>query len=512
MRRSIRTVWHLFGIAAALLLAAAVTSPAFADKADNSVRFAFEQTPDSIDPYFSVVGVSAIIADSVWDTLIFRDPRTGEYKPSLATAWRWVDDTTLDLDLRQGVRFHNGEEFDAGDVVYTLNFVSRPENRAANQSLARWIDHAETLDKYKVRIVTKRPFPAAIAFLASPYHVIHPHEYYAKVGPKGMNERPVGSGPFRVVEYDRGKVLRLERNPGYFRDSPKDQPKLDKVEIRFIPDAQTRIAEMVAGGLDLIMYVARDQADQMRGVPSLQIVSGETMRISFLHMNTMPGTPAPQLRDVRVRQAIMHAIDRETMVKFLVGNGSRVLHSECYPSQFGCTDDIARYEYDPRRARQLLADAGYPNGFDINFHAYRDRNQIEAIIGYLGAVGIRARLRFMQASALVSLRRSGRVGVVSQTFDSLGIMDVANSVSFRHTFSSDDLNRDSEVRDLLERGDYSMDSNVRKDAYTKAFALIAERAYVLPLYTLPNYYLAAKDLVFNAYEDEKPRFWEIYYK
>jgi peptide/nickel transport system substrate-binding protein len=83
---------------------------AFADKADNSVRFAFEQTPDSIDPYFSVVGVSAIIADSVWDTLIFRDPRTGEYKASLATAWRWVDDATLDLDLRQGVRFHNGAD------------------------------------------------------------------------------------------------------------------------------------------------------------------------------------------------------------------------------------------------------------------------------------------------------------------------------------------------------------------------------------------------------------------
>jgi peptide/nickel transport system substrate-binding protein len=270
---------------------------------------------------------------------------------------------------------------------------------------------------------------------------------------------------------------------------------------------------MVAGGLDLIMYVARDQADQMRAVPSLQVVSGETMRYSFLLMNTLPTTPAPQLHDVRVRQAIMHAIDRETLVRFLVGGGSRVLHSECHPSQFGCTDEgIARYEYDPPKARQLLADAGYPNGFDIELYAFRDRNSVEAIQGYLGAVGIRARPRFLQAAAFVALRRNGKAPLAMGNWDSAGIMDVANSVGRFHEFSSDDVNRDAELRDLLLRGDSSMDSNARKDAYTKALALIAERAYVLPLYSLPNYYLAAKDLVFNAYEDEKPRFCEMYYK
>src|SRR4030095_10433895 len=111
---------------------------------------------------------------------------------------------------------------------------------------------------------------------------IHPHEYYAKVGPKGMNEKPIGSGPYRVVEHALGKFIRLERNPDYFKDSPKAQPKIERVEIRFIPDKQTQVAEMLAGGLDLIMGVSPDQAQPMRGVPALQVVSGETMRMAFL--------------------------------------------------------------------------------------------------------------------------------------------------------------------------------------------------------------------------------------
>jgi len=402
---------HILRFAAALLAGIALVSPAVAGKADNSVRFASDQTLDNADPYFNSLSIGSVVSSQVWDTLIYRDPDTGAYKGQLAAAWRWHDDKTLELDLRQGVKFHNGAEFDADDVIYTLNFVAKPENKA-RQDLVRWIDRVEKLGKSKVRIFAKQPFPAAIAYLAHPKFVIHPHEYYAKVGPKGMNEKPVGTGPYRVAEYIPGKHIRLERNRDYFGDSPKSQPKIDKVEIRFIPDAQTRVAEMVSGGLDLITNVSRDQAEQLRDVPRLQIVSGETVGYSFLRMNTLSGTPAPQLRDIRVRQAIMHAIDRETMVKFLVGERSRVLHAECHPDQFGCVDaGIPRYAYDPSRSRQLLAEAGFAKGFDIDLYAHRDRNQTEAIIGYLGAVGIRAHMRFMQSAAMFTAIRAGNVAL-----------------------------------------------------------------------------------------------------
>jgi peptide/nickel transport system substrate-binding protein len=505
---------RILGLTAALLAATALATPAVAGKADNSVRFAFTGGAiPNLDPYFNTLLMGTVLADQVWDTLVYRDPETGEYKGALATAWHQVDNRTLEFELRRGVKFHNGAEFGADDVVYTLNFVSNPDNKAVQLSLVRWIDHVEKLDNYRVRIVTRQPFPAAIATLASPKVAIFPHSYYAKVGPAGMNQKPVGTGPYRVVEHAIGKHVLLERNPDYFRDSPKAQPRIATVEMRFIPDPQTRVAEMVSGGLDLIMYVARDQAEQLRPLPQLQIVSGETSGYTFLHLNTMERTPAPPLRDVRVRQAIMHAIDRETIVKHLVGETARVLHTECFPGQFGCTDEgVVRYAYDPAQAKRLLAEAGYANGFEFDFYAFTDRNIVEAIIGYLRAVGIRARLRYLSLTAVVSAQQAGRVAL-AQAGWSNPIADVSNAVSRFHQFSPGaDLSRDAEVRDLLQRADSAMDPGARKEAYAAAFKLIADRAYTLPLYSIPNYYVAAKDLVLRSYTDTVPRFYEMSWK
>src|SRR3712207_8765233 len=117
----------LFAGAALMGLVFAV-APALAAKQDNTIRFAYDQAPENVDPFFNNVRIGVIIGQHVWDTLIYRDPNSGEYKGQLATAWRQVDDKTIEFDLRQGIKFHNGEEFEADDVVYTLNFVAKPEN------------------------------------------------------------------------------------------------------------------------------------------------------------------------------------------------------------------------------------------------------------------------------------------------------------------------------------------------------------------------------------------------
>src|ERR1700694_72385 len=145
------------GLAAAMLACAACATPASAGKKDHSIRFGYEQVLNSLDSYFNSDRGGVIIADQVWDGLIYRDPKTNEYRGDLATAWKWIDDRTLELDLRQGVKFHNGAEFDADDVVYTLNFVANPENKALNSAAVRWIARTEKLGKYKVRIVAKQP-------------------------------------------------------------------------------------------------------------------------------------------------------------------------------------------------------------------------------------------------------------------------------------------------------------------------------------------------------------------
>jgi len=499
-------------LAAVVLIGVCFAAPAFAAKKDNSLRVADEQVLDNVDPYFNSVRIGVIVSHQVWDTLIYRDPNTNEYKGQLATSWKWIDQKTLELELRKGVKFHNGAEFDADDVVYTLNFVSKPENKATTQSNVDWIDHVEKLAPYRVRIVTRRPFPAAIEYLAGPI-VIHPHEYYAQVGPQGMNQKPIGSGPYRIVEHAMGKYLRLARNPDYFKDSPKPPAQIENVELRFIPDTQTQVAEMLAGGLDLIKNVRPDQAQPLRGVPNLQVVSAEIMRYAFLQMDSTERTLAPQLRDLRVRKAIMHAIDRQSMVRSIVGEGSRVLNVPCFPSQFGCSDEAApRYAYDPAKSKQLLAEAGYPNGFDVDLNGYRERDQVEAIIGYLRAVGIRANLHYLQYAAHRDAVRAGKAPLAIWTWGSFSINDISAGVSVFHKFQADDTGRDPEVRDLMEHGDSVVDPQERKAAYTKALGLIAECAYVVPLYTIPTYYVAAKDLIFTAYPDEVPRFWEMRWK
>jgi peptide/nickel transport system substrate-binding protein len=496
---------------AATLVLGGITS-AEAGKSDNSIRFAIDQAPENIDPFFNNVRIGVIIGQHVWDTLIYRDPKTGEYKGQLATSWKWVDDKTIELDLRKGVKFHNGEDFDADDVVYTLNYVSKVENKVITQNNVDWIESAEKVDQFKVRIKLKRTFPAAIEYLAGPV-VIHPNEYYAKVGPAGMNAAAIGSGPYKVVEHSIGKYLRLERNKDYFKDSPKPQPKVEKIEIRFIPDRQTQMAEVLAGGVDLIMNVPPDQATQLKSVPHIEVKSGETMRIVFLNLNTLDGGPAPQLKDIRVRKAIQHSIDRESMVKQLVGEGGRVINAICFPGQFGCIDsDTSKFKYDVAEAKRLMAEAGFANGFELDLYAYRERPQSEAMINYLRAIGIKANLRFLQYAAMREQIRGNKAAIAHQTWGSFSVNDVSASTPVYFKFLADDINRDPEVRDLLERGDTSVDPEVRKQSYTKAHALISQRALSVPLYSLVTFYAMGKGLDLATYPDEIPRLWEASWK
>ncbi len=494
------------------LAAGPLAGTALADKASNTIRFAYDQAPEHADPYFNNVRIGTILGQHVWDTLIYRDPSTGAYKGQLATAWRQVDDRTIEFDLRHGVKFHNGDELTADDVVFTLDYVSKPENKVTTQANVSWIDHAEKIDPYKVRLVTKQPFPAALEYLAGPI-VIEPRRYFETAGTKGQNEKPVGSGPYRVTSHVIGKSITLERNPDYFADGPKPRPTIARIEIRFIPDAQTRQAEVMSNGLDFIMSVAKDQADQMGAVPFLKVVSGETLRIAFMQMNTLPETPTKPLLDLRVRRAINHAIDRDTMVKQLVGEGARVIDTICHPAQVGCTAEGAtRYPYDPAKAKALLAEAGFPNGFEVDIAAYRERQQTEAIISYLRAVGIRANLRFLQYAAMRDLVRGNRAGLTHQTWGSFSVGDVSAGTPVWYGFVGDDINHDPEVRDLLKQGDTTMQPEARKTTYAKALGLIAERALAVPLYSLPTYYVANADLQFKAYPDETPRFWEMSWK
>lgn len=497
------------GGAAALVLA---TLPAEAGKSDDTLNIALNKAIENYDQYFNTAREGIVFARQVWDNLLDRDPGTGEYKPLLAKSYRWVDPLTLDFELREGIVFHNGAKFDADDVVFTLNWVSDPANKVLTQENVSWIKSVEKTGPYAVRIHLKAPFPAALEYLAGPL-TIYPHEYYAKVGPQGMNRQPIGTGPYKVIAAEPGKSFTLVKNTAYFKDSPKGQPQIGKIVERTIPEVPTQVAELLTGQMDWLWQVPADQAEKLRQMPNLTLKSAETMRIGYIGFDAAGRAGDTPMKNRKVREAIAHAVDRAAMVKNLVRGDSHVVNAACFRTQFGCTEDgVRHYDYDPALAKKLLAEAGYPDGFDIDIYAYRERPWVEAIIGYLRAVGIRAKLNFLEYAALRDKNWAGTTPLVYMTWGSNSVNDVSAILGNFFKGSPDDFARDAELKKWIETGDTSVDPEIRKANYQKALQRIAEEVYWVPMFSYVANYAFTADLEFTPDADEVPRFYSARWK
>ena len=487
------------------LAAMAWAAPALADKASGTLNVAFTKELENVDSYFNSSREGVVMQRAVWDGLIYRDPVTNEYVGNLATDWEWIDDTTIEFTLREGVTFHNGEPFTADDVVFTVGYVADEANGAKTQRNVNWMESAEKIDDYTVRIHLKEAFPAAIEFLSGPVS-IYPDEYYAEAGPQGMGLKPVGTGPYEVVEVVPGQHFVLEAYEGY-HDSPKGRPSIERIDIRTIPDVNTQMAELFSGSLDLIWQVPADQAERLAAMDQFTVSNESTMRIGYLAMDAAGRSdPDNPFTDKLVRQAVNHAINRQELVDALLKGRSEVVWTACYPSQFGCAQDVKHYDYDPEKARALLAEAGYPDGFETEFYAYRDPQYAEAIVSYLNAVGIRTDYRMLQYSALRELNMDGEVPISFQTWGSYSINDASAITSqfFKHGDLDDA--RDDEVLADLDVADSSTDDAVRKENYRAALQRIAEEAYWAPMFSYNTNYVFTDEVNYTPTPDEVLRF------
>ena len=504
---STRSISRAAALATALLATPMAAAPAVAGKADDTLRVAWGLQLDNPDVYFNTLREGIVFARLVWDNLVERDPVTFAHRPGLATAWRQVDPTTLEFDIRQGVKFHNGDPLDADDVVYTVNWVADPANKILYQQNVNWIARAEKLDQHKVRIIMKQPFPIALEHLAGTIF-IYPRKYHQQVGPAGMARAPVGSGPYKVDRID-GPRFEMSRFEGHYADSPKGRAKISKLSIRSMPDVATQIAELMGGGVDLLWYLPADQTDRMEKLANLSVARGESMRVGFLILDAAGRTGAGNpMTNVKVRQAVAHAIDREAIAKNLVRGAARAIHAPCFPAQFGCDDSSAtKYAYDPARAKALLAEAGLAGGFQSELVWFRDRARSEAVAGFLGAVGIRTTLTSLQNAAANKRYQENGIPIYYNDWGSYSIPDAAFIINNFFRGSPDDGARDAEVKAILDRTDSAIDPAERKALFRQAIERITAAAYWVPLHTFVTNFAFSKDLDFQAFADDIPRYY-----
>lgn len=489
---------------------AAVAPPALAQKSADTLRIQFVDAVPNVDMYFNAQRTGLILAHQAWDMLVHRDPATFEIKPSLATDWRFAEDNSLDLTIRQGVKFHDGSTLTPDDVVYTINMAANPESKVATPSNYAWIDKVVKTGDWTVRIHMKRPTPAALEYLAM-VTPIHPKAYREKVGPEGFAAKPIGAGPYKIVKNEQGKEVVFERFEDYWTGSPKGKPAIKNLHVRFVPDLATEVTELLAQRVDWIWNINPDQADSINKMPYLQAVRQESMRIGYLSIDaagrSAPGNP---LTNLKVRQAIWHAVDRKSFADKLVGGGSRVPPAPCFPSQFGCDGDAAvKYDYDPAKAKALLAEAGFPNGFDIEFVTYvQPTSWPAAVQNYLQVVGIRGRITQLQVAPAIQRAWRGENPLYMGSWGSYSVNDVSAimPVMFGKD-SNDNYSRDPELEKLVADGGNTSDPAARKKAYSAAIKIATEKAYWLPINTYVNTYAFSKQLDFPTFPDELPRFY-----
>ncbi len=326
-----------------------------------------------------------VLMDHVSDTLT-RFDKSGKLTPWLATGWKNVDPLTWELTLRQGVKYQNGEVFDAKSVKFFYDFMNDPKSVSPTKSNHNWVARVDVVDDTTVRIVSREPYPLAPSQMAMAHMV--PPDYVARVGVDGYRRRPVGTGPYRLTEYVRDDHVTLEAFDGWWAGVPK----IKTLVWRPIKEDAARISALLAGEIDLAFDVPPELIPVIERSRVAKIKKVLSTRVYMLFLNTINKDYPTAKREVR--EAINYAIDRDSLNKnILASTGAPA--SWLNPTTFGFNPDLKPVPYDPERAKRLLAEAGYPNGFDCVLDSpqgrfIKDKEMSEAIAGQLAKVGIRA--------------------------------------------------------------------------------------------------------------------------
>lgn len=396
----VRAAWILV-LVAMLVIPGSASLARGQDAAAKRVVVALPELVSSFDYPYDWAIVATWVQSNLSDCLVWRDRQTGQFVPWLAESVDSVDPTTWRLKLRQGVSFTNGEPFNAAAAKFTIDrILADPEALVYGQWT--FIKEVKATDDATLEIVTAAPEPAFMSRMAGTGCQVVPPAYYQQVGKDGFGEEPIGLGPFTLAEFVKDDHVTLRANPDYWRGAPK----IDELVFRSIPEASTRVAELLQGGADVVSSVPVQDVPRVEEDQNLVLKRFLTAQVMILSLRAGPGETMPDFAgptmDPRVRQAIELAIDRQALID-LVGGGVPTLSRVTPPtpcSDPGLYDQVG--EYDPAKATALLEEAGY-DGRPLTFHASlafpMEKEVAETIAAMLEAVGLNVDLQVMDTSA-----------------------------------------------------------------------------------------------------------------
>lgn len=485
-------------LAGGIGLLALLPGLARAGKADDTLVVAMARETDFVDRINTDSRESQLFSFLLYDTLLYLDPRTARLEGDLATAWRWRDDKTIEFDLRPGVTFSDGEPFGADDVVYTINFVIDPAHNLHQQEADFGnIASVEKTGPLQVRVHLKAPDPK-IEFLFASRLVIWPKGYTSANGPQAHATRPVGTGPYVMQSARPGSEYLLTRNPKGFA-GPRPKPAIGRIEVRVIPDPQTQIAELLAGGADFSEDIPADSAAMLAASPGVSVEYGRTTRYYFLSLDAAGRSGDTPLKDLRVRQAVADAIDRAAIASKLVGGGALPLVAQCNSVQALCLQDVPAPRYDPGAARALLASAGLGGGLVLPMIASAELRPVgEAVANDLASVGIKTDFQTFPLPTWRDKFFRGQSAISLLGWGGGGGFDVDNAIHLFYNGSNTDYARDAELSGWAAQAAETTDRAARTALYRRILTRINERAYAVPMYEAGAVYALSAGLDFPA--------------
>ncbi len=363
---------------------------------EGTLRVALTNMPNSLDLCYGADRQASNAGWRLYDSLVVVDDN-GAVAPALAESWEVSKDgKTYTMHLRKGVKFHNNEKFDADAVIFSWN-RGKKEGVTWNKKWAI-VKAIDKIDDNTIKLQLDAPYPLLLRVVSYFWNIIPPG-YLKEVGEDGFAAHPMGTGPFRMVEWKKGDRIVYEANPDYWEPG---KPKVKNVIFRPIPESATRVAAIQTGEIDIVPRISPEEAQTLEGKPNVKVIKYAVDRVFYIAFNNLTSGKGKPTENAKVRQAMNWAVDMDAIIDALFNGQAMPLTGFLVPSNFAYDKTLKPFGYDPDKARKLLAEAGYPDGFKIGFAcpagAYSQFEQVcEAIQGYLNDVGIETELTIMES-------------------------------------------------------------------------------------------------------------------